>query len=109
MIATWINDEEKKAFSQVDDKELNELFQEVRKEFDKFLIQTTRYDHRTWWDKLTGNYMKTGKVYTLYVMLNNFDAQVVNFPQSHKWSINTSVDKSYIMTFFFGLLNGKQQ
>lgn len=110
MITTWINEEEKKAFSHVDDKELDELLQEIRKEFDnKFLIQTTRYDHRTLWDRLTSNYMKTGKSYTLYVMLDKMEAQVMNFPQSHKWSINTAVDKSYIMTFFFGLLNGKSQ
>jgi hypothetical protein len=40
-------------------------------------------------------------------MLNDIDAQVINFPQSHEWSINTMVDKSYIMTYFLGMLSGQ--
>lgn len=108
MISTWISDEEAKLFSTVEDKELNELFQEVRKEFNSsYLIQTIRYDERTWLDRLTSNYLKTGKRYTLYFREKGIDAQVVNFCQDHDWSINTSVPKSYIMTFFFGLLSGK--
>lgn len=106
-ITTWISEWEKPSLSKVEDKELDELFQEVRQEFPgKFLIQTTRYDRRTWFDKLTGNWIKTGKLYTLYVMLDDIEAQVINFPpQEGNWSINTAVPKSYIMTYFFGLLS----
>jgi hypothetical protein len=108
MIGTYISEWEKPHFSQVDDKELNELLQAVRAKFNnQFYIQTIQYDRRTWWDKLTENYKKTGKLYTLYFMLNDIDAQVINFPQSHEWSINTMVDKSYIMTYFLGMLSGQ--
>lgn len=108
-ITTWISEHEKPSLSQVDDEELNELFQEVRKKFPgKFLIQTTRYDRRNWLDKLMGSWIKTGKLYTLYYMLDHIDAQVINFPpQEGTWSINTAVPKSYIMTYFFGLLNNQ--
>jgi hypothetical protein len=109
MISAWISEWEKPHLSQVDDKELNDLFQEVNKEFKgKFLIQTTRYDRRTLWDRMTGNYLKTGKLYTLYNMIDNVDAQVINFCVGSGWSINTAVEKHYIMTYLFGLLSGKK-
>lgn len=108
MIATWISEWEKPHLSKVNDKELNDLFQEVRKEFDnRFYIQETLYDRRTWLDKLLGDWKKTGKLYTLYYLPGDIDAQIINFPQQHKWSINTMVDKSYLITYFLGMLSGK--
>lgn len=107
-ITTWISEHEWTSMSSVQDKELNELFQEVREMYPgKFLIQSHRYDTRTWFDKLTSNWVRTGTIYTLYNMLNNIDAQVINFPPSenNSFSINTAVHKSYIMTYFFGLLS----
>jgi hypothetical protein len=110
MISTWISEHEVPNLSKVDDKELDELFQEVRKVFNNgFLIQTTKYDNRTWWDLPTENYLKTGTLYTLYHMDKFPDAQVINFPPIEgSRSINTSVTKGQLMTYFFGLLAGKQ-
>lgn len=110
-ITTWISEHEWPSMSTVQDKELNEVFQQVRQKYPgKFLIQSHRYDNRTWFDRMTGNYIRTGTIYTLYNMLNKIDAQVINFPpgESNSFSINTSVHKSYLMTFFFGLLAAEQ-
>ena len=109
MITTWINQEEQKHYSSVEDKELNEVFQEVRERLDKrFLIQTVRYDRRTLWQRLISDYRKNvGNVYALYMMTGTIDAQVINFaPIEGTWSINTSVTKGQLMTYFFGLLGG---
>jgi hypothetical protein len=107
MISTYISDWEIPNLSKVEDKELNELFQEVRAIDDRFLIQTIEYDHRTWLDKLMSNWKKTGVVYTLYNHTPR-DTQVINFPPLHgTWSINTSVHKAQIMAFFYGFLAGK--
>ena len=111
MIGTWLSKSEKETMTTVNDDELNEILQEVREKFDnKFFVQTTRYDNRNWFDKLTGNYLKTGRRYTLYVCHeNHFDAQVINFaPIEGEWSINTLVTKGQLITYFFGLLAGKQ-
>lgn len=56
---------------------------------------------------MMGNWVKTGTIYTLYNILNGIDAQVINFPPSenNSFGINTAVHKSYIMTYFFGLLS----
>jgi hypothetical protein len=108
MISTYISDWEIPHLTKVEDKELNDLFQEVRAIDDRFLIQTTQYDNRTWFDKLMSDYKKTGVVYTLYNHTNR-DTQVVNFPPlTGSWSINTSVHKAQIMAFFYGFLSGKQ-
>jgi len=108
MICTYISESEVDLFSKVEDKELNELFQEVRKAFnDRLLIQTTEYDRRSWWDKLMSDYRKTGKLYTLYVIAGLPEVQIVNFHQDYRWSINTCVEKSYIIAYFFGLLSSK--
>lgn len=105
MISTWITDEEAVFMVEVQDKELNELFQEVRKKFKNILIEERRYDNRNWWQKLTGDYRKrTGIVYTVYNRIHSMDAQIINFPQDHEWSINTGVSKAFVMTYFFGLL-----
>jgi hypothetical protein len=103
MIGTWISDYEIPNLSKVDDKELNDLFQEVRKEFDnKILIQETISYTRNFFGKKTSFTM-----YTVYYLHSNMDAQIVNFPQDRDWSINTMVPKSYVMTYFLGLLSGK--
>lgn len=87
-ITTWISEHEFTSMSSVQDKELDELFQEVRQKYPgKFLIQSHRYDERSWLDKLTGNWIKTGTIYTLYNMLNGIDAQVINFPPSENNSL----------------------
>lgn len=107
MITTWISEHEVKEYSQVTDEELNELFQEVRKLFkNTYLLQENRIDTRNFWRKLLGDTNPNIVVYTLYVG-SGIDYQVINFCQDHSWSINTGVRKSYIMTYFFGLINGK--
>lgn len=99
-ITTWITDEEKKDFKEVDDSELNELFQEIRAIDKRFLIQTSiggipkkflgiRYS----WVPVT--------LYTLYID-NGHECQVFNFAPPSTFSFFTSVTKDVIMNFFYG-------
>jgi hypothetical protein len=107
MITTWISEHEGKQYSQVQDKDLNELFQEVRQTFNNtYLLQESCYDTRGFWARLFRKPKQIFTTYTLYAG-SGIDYQVINFCQDHSWS-NTSVTKSYIMTYFFGLINGKK-
>lgn len=107
MITTWISEHEAKEYSQVKDSELNELFQEIRQTFkNAYLLQEHCFDTRGFWARLFRKPKQTFITYTLYAGAG-IDYQVINFCQDHSWSINTSVPKSYIMTYFFGLINGK--
>lgn len=105
MITTWLTDNDLKEYSQVKDKELNELFQEIRQiTNNKFYIQETSWkDNPPFWRKAKPSIA----YYTLYAVAG-WDAQVINFPQNHSWSINTGVTKAFIMTFFYGLLSGRR-
>lgn len=105
MITTWLSDAEIKAYSSVTDKELNDLFQEIRqKSRNKFLLQEVLWSDRP-------PFWQTARApityYSLYA-LNGMEAQVINFALDHEWSINTSVRKSHIMAFFYGILAGLQ-
>lgn len=107
MITTWISEREAKEYAQVKDAELNELFQEVRQIFkNSYLLQEHYIDTRGFWGRLFDVVKPKVVVYTLYAG-SGIDYQVINFCQDHSWSINTGVTKSYIMTYFFGLINGK--
>lgn len=105
MISTWLNDNDLKEYSRVNDAELNELFQEIRQITDnKFYIQETVWkDNPPFWRKAKPSVT----YYSLYAV-QGWDAQVINFAQDHSWSINTGVTKSYIMAFFYGLLAGRR-
>lgn len=108
MVTTYLRDSELEAFKTVPDKELNELLQEVnQKTGGKFLIEEHAYEQQTgflWFRKT-----KLVKFYTLYGVLSLPEVQAINFCQEDKWpgwSINTSVTKSYIVTYLLGLLAG---
>lgn len=91
------------SFTSVQDKELNELFQEVRSKFDnKYLINERVFTTKKWFRKPIS---KT--VYTLYNLLNKAgEVQVINFASDSPNSMNYYVPKSYIMTYFYGILTG---
>lgn len=102
-IYTYINDSDRERWSKVEDKELNDLFQEVRKLDKRFLLSCNDIlVKRSWFRKPI-----IKKVYCLYIDMGG-DAKCVNFAQEHLWSINTDVAKSYIMTYFFGYITGRR-
>jgi hypothetical protein len=100
---TYLRDDEFERFKSVSDKDLNELFQEVRNTIDdKLFLQEREFI-------IKKRFRKPTKVfrYTLYKQLrNDCEVQVINFAGG-KSSINGLVDSSYIMTYFYGLINGR--
>lgn len=102
-ITTFLNDNERETWKNVHDKELNELFQEIREKVsDKYLIQMHLHSRRkNWFSKPKPFYS-----YTMYIDLG-WEAQVLNLPQNtERSSIGTMYSKETIMTYFFGVLNG---
>lgn len=111
-ICTWITDNEKETYSKVSDPELNELFQEVRERFQSrlFLREMVVKPKRGFWSSWFKK-EQPSHVYVLYYdpMIGGKsynEVQCINFCRDTNWSLNTVVPKSYIMTYFYGLLNG---
>lgn len=101
MIVTYLTDYERELYASVPDKELNEYLQEVRKKFDnKYLLQ--EYVVKT---KQLFRKEKQRVFYTLYFG-SGVEVQIINFASDGEGSINTGVTKSYLITYFLGLLNG---
>jgi len=104
-IHTFIQPHEVERWSHVSDKELDKLYQEVRVlSSNRILLQENEI--------IIKRFMRspiTKTVYTLYNYSGGMDAQIINFAQDHKWSINTSVTASYIYAYFYGYFNGHHQ
>lgn len=102
-ITTYLNDNERETYKAVHDKELNELFQEVRNRVsNKYLIQMHLFSERKW---MFGKYRPVC-YYSLYVDLG-YEAQVVNLlGDNAKSSIGGLLHKNTLMTYFFGVITG---
>ncbi len=97
-VTTFLNEDEKKKFTVVRDKDVNELLQEIRKIDDRYYLQERiRLKKRL--------FRKTiiDKVYVLY-----FD-----YARDSKWDIqimNLGHDsKEVVMSYFYGFLAGKNR
>jgi len=104
MICTYYGQDELDKMLSVSDKDLNELYAEIRKVFEgKYYLKEKTFIVKSLFRKTVER-----KVYTLLYQAapNDMEVQVINFCQDHDWSINTKVTKSYITTYFLGLLNG---
>lgn len=102
-ITTYLTENERETWKSVHDKDLNDLFQEVRsKVSSRYLIEMHIHSKRkNWFSK-----MKTFYSYTLYIDLGG-EAQIMNLPQDTlKSSIGTMYSKETIMTYFYGVMNG---
>lgn len=101
-ICTYLNDWEIKNLTTVKDKDLNELFQEVRTIFNgEYYVQQHKYTVKGWFKK-----PKTETFYTLYKEVSLPEVQVVNFFVGGEGRINTGVSKALLMATFYGLING---
>lgn len=98
-----MSDSEINLYKQVQNKELNDLFQEVRSLDDKFLLAERHIHRRTWFKK-----PKVETYYSLYINTGHGDVQVMNWAREWRWSINTEVPASYIYAYFYGILGGVQ-
>lgn len=101
-ICTWLTESEIKNYTTVKDKELNELFQEVRRDFEnEFFISEMEVITRRWFKKPVHE-----TFYTLYKATGLPEVQVINFYVDGASSINTGVKKELVMALFYGMLNG---
>lgn len=103
---TYINDQDIKQWSSVEDKEINDLFQDARKLEPRLLIYT--------WHAMTiKRWFKKPKPWTLYsirVSDGSYQAHVLNFPSDvSKSSINTYLTKAQIMIYLYGFLNASNR
>lgn len=102
MIATYLQDYEKKNYTSIDDKELNELFQKVRNKFpDKFYVQKTDVVYKKFFKK------RVKVFYSIYYNVNDPEYQCINFYGGDN-SICTNIDGSVLYAFFMGLLNNEK-
>ncbi len=101
MMTTYYSEQELEKFKQVSDVDLNELLQEVLEIEDRYYLEEKKVTYKKVFRKPVH---KT--YYTLLFNLCSSECQVINFCQDHKWSINCSVQKSYIHTLLRGFLNG---
>ena len=102
MMCSYYNADELDMAKKVNDKELNELLQDVRAKDDRYYLQEKTFEVEQGWFKKP--IQKTG--YTLLLNIGGMECQIINFCQDHEWSINGTVSKSYIHTLFCGWLNG---
>lgn len=95
-ITTWLSESEQKAWTKVNDRDVNELLQEVR------LINPTIHIHEI--PFRVGNIFKRKwiHVYSIYHMLNNIDAQVINL-----YGLGGPYSKTETMAFLIGCLMRK--
>lgn len=101
-IHTFLRQEEIERFTYVSDLDLNALYQEVRAlSNNTILLEERKIVIKRFFRKPI-----TKTLYTLYNYIGSLDAQIINFAQDHKWSINTDVTASYIYTYFYGYFNG---
>jgi len=102
MIATYLQDYQKKNYIKVSDKELNEIFQEVRTKFpNKFYVQKTEIVYKKWFRK------KSKELYTVYYEIRDPEFQEINF-YCGSTSICTNVEAPVLYAFFMGLLNSNK-
>ena len=102
MIATYLQEYEKKNYTSIDDKELNEIFQEVREKFpDKFYVQKTDVVYKRFFKK------RVKVLYSIYYNVKDPEFQCINFYGGDN-SICTNVDGSVLYAFFMGLLNSSK-
>jgi hypothetical protein len=105
-MTTFLNDFEKKTFTVVSDNELNELFQEVRKIDNRFLLQERFEVRRRFLRKSV-----ITPVYTLYFDYlapnSNWDIQVIGL--SSDFVFGNRSNKESVMCYFYGFLSGKDK
>jgi hypothetical protein len=99
-ICTYLSNQEYDMFKLVTDKELNELFQEIRIIRPEFLLEEhniaiyTRYFFRK---------VSTETYYTLYNDLGSGEVQIINFESG------TKVKSEIIYAYFYGILAGAKK
>lgn len=99
-ITTWLSVEERKALTSVQDKDLDELYQEVNALFPgQFYVAEIEYT-------IPGVLFMPAKrimMYTIYSVINNIDVQVINFG-----GLGAPVNAMAVGSFFIGVMAGNR-
>lgn len=106
-IITFISEEEAQKYTKVQEKDLNELLQEVRLFDDKLHIKECVYpEYRKFFRKISPYEVR----YVLY-SINGTEAQILNFPISKKDNEFNRSGYSYsqTITYLYGLINGQNK
>ena len=100
MMCTYFSKEERQRYLKVEDKNLNEIFQEVIEIFgDKFFVTEHNYlERKNFFSKYE---VKTQ--YSVYSVINDGEAQCLNFLTEKE-----GVNKPIVFSFFMGLLAGSK-
>jgi len=96
-ICTYLSNQEYEMFKSVTDKELNELFQEIRIKHPEFLLE----EHNV--ATYTGLFKKKVTIETYYTIYNDFnigEVQIINFENG------TKVKSDIVYAYFYGILVG---
>lgn len=104
-IHTYVTEQDLKRWGHVSDPDLDVLYQEIKELSGNRIL----LEEKIIWSKRFLRKPIKKVLYTIYNWSGGMDAQIINFAQDHKWSINTSVTESYIYTYFYGYFNGHHQ
>ena len=98
-VTTFLNDYEKKTYVAVGDKEVNELFQEVRKIDNRYLLQEQI--------RVEKKFLRKPIITTHYILYfdylapqSDWDIQIVNLDHH---------SKEVVCSYFYGFLSGNKQ
>lgn len=92
-LCTYLNEQEFKQYSEVNDTELNKLFQEVRTKFPEYFMQKYEFEETRFLRKC-----KIIERFTIYYRLNSCEVQELQLPTG-------LIRKESVMAFFYGILN----
>jgi hypothetical protein len=99
-ICTYLSNQEYDTFKSVTDKELNELFQEIRTIRPEFLLE--EHNVATYKGFFKRNVI-VNTFYTLYNDLGYGEVQIMNFENG------TKVKSEIIYAYFYGILTGAKR
>ena len=97
---TYLTDYDREKFASVEDRELNELFQEIRQLFPNYYLNEFYFKEQ----RLLRMPRKIVH-YSLYIDFG-CEAQIFSFPAS---GLSYMTNKLIVITYFFGLINGYEK
>ena len=102
-VYSYYNEQELESYKSVKDKDLNELFQDVRNTISsKFYIQEREHEIKRPFKKT-----KQFTSYSLLYQVSHGECQIINFGNSDGGSgLNTNSSKGLLSSLLMGMLNG---
>ena len=103
-MTTYVSDSELKNYVSVKDKDLNEIFQEVREKIsDNYFLEERTFAHKRLFKKPFSRTLNQ-----VFYRYNGMECQVINFCGDGESSINCYMPKSQIYNWMMGMLAGHE-